>query len=133
MSAGVSVARIDALEEVETDFPGRWYPVRHPTGIQAFGANAWSGEAGEVVIEEHDEHVGGAAGHEEIYLVFRGSATFTIDGDSVAAPAGTLIAISDPAIRRAAVADEEGTIVFAVGAPRGEAYEVAPWERRRLG
>jgi quercetin dioxygenase-like cupin family protein len=132
MSApGVSVARIDELEEVETDFPGRWHPVRHPMGIQAFGANAWTGDAGEDVIEEHDENTDGA-GHEELYLVFRGAARFTVAGDAIEAAAGTLIAIPDPAVRRSAVADEDGTIVFAVGAPRGKAYEVADWEARRL-
>ena len=133
MSAGpVSVARIDALDEVETDFPGRWHPVRHPMGIQAFGANAWSGDAGDQVIEDHDELTDGA-GHEEIYLVFRGAARFTVAGDEVEAPAGTLLAVTDPALRRRALAVEDGTIVFAVGAPRGQAYEVAGWEARRIG
>lgn len=132
MSA-VSVARIDELPAAESDLPGGWHPIRHPMGIEAFGANAWSGDAGVEVIEEHDEVGGGAASHEELYLVVRGNATFTVAGDAIQAPAGTLVAITDPTLVRRAVAREDGTLILAVGAPRGEAYEVADWERRHMG
>jgi len=36
------------------------------------------------VIEDHDERSAGAAGHEELYLVVQGAATFTVDGEEVA-------------------------------------------------
>jgi hypothetical protein len=62
----------------------------------------------------------------------RGRATFTVAGDSLDAPEGTFVAVPDPGTTRAAVAEEDGTTILAVGAPRGRAYEVSPWERRRL-
>ena len=45
---------------------------------------------------------------------------------------GTLVAVPDPGVSRKAVADEDGTAILAIGAPLGRAYEVSPWERRRL-
>jgi tetratricopeptide (TPR) repeat protein len=103
-----------------------WHPVRRKLGIKAFGMNAYTSEAlGELVIEEHDES---SLGHEEIYIVIRGRATFTLDGETVDAPAGTLVFLSDPAVKRKAVAEEEGTLVLAVGGPPGVPYEPSPWE-----
>lgn len=106
-----------------------WHPVRRRLGIRAFGVNAYTAEGvGKHVVEEHDESGGGAGGHEELYLVVRGRATFTIDGETLAAPAGTLVFIRDPALKRSAVADDEDTLVLAVGGEPGRAYEVSPWE-----
>src|SRR5581483_377999 len=53
-------------------------------------------------------------------LVLSGRATFTVGGDEIAAPAGTLVYISDPAAERLAVADEDGTVILSIGAPRAE-------------
>jgi tetratricopeptide (TPR) repeat protein len=119
----------DELDRIPISEGLVWHPVRRRLGIRAFGVNAYTSEsAGGHVVEEHDELQGGAAGHEELYVVVRGHAVFTIDGETVDAPAGTLVFISDPAARRVAVAEEEGTLVLAVGGPPGEAYEVAAWE-----
>ena len=70
----------------------------------------------------------GAGGHEEMYVVIRGRATFTLDGEEVDAPAGTIVFIRDPALKRVAIAEEEGTVVLAVGGEPGRAYELSPWE-----
>ena len=127
-----------ALDDIPTnpDGPGpaAWKPLRHHLGISAFGMNAWvANEAGEVLIEEHDEIVDeGTGGHEEVYAITRGSATFEIDGERVPAPAGTLVFVSDPRLVRAAVADEAGTTVLAVGAQPGVAFEPSEWELRRV-
>ena len=111
--------------------PGRdglvWHPVRRRLGIRAFGINAYTGEAvGKHVVEEHDETGGGAGGHEELYVVVRGRATFTVDGETLDAPAGTLVFIRDPTLKRSAIAEEEGTLVLAVGGEPG-----APTRSRR--
>jgi hypothetical protein len=127
-----------ALDEIPThpDGPGpaAWKPLRHELGVQAFGINAWvAHEAGETLIEEHDEVLEqGTGGHEEVYAVTRGRATFTVDGEHVPAPAGTLVFVSDPRLVRSAVADEEGTTVLAVGAEPGRAFEPSEWELRRV-
>ena len=61
-----------------------WRPVRRRFGISAFGSNAYSAEkAGQRVIEEHFER----DGHEEMYVVLRGRATFTLGDDELDAPA----------------------------------------------
>jgi hypothetical protein len=125
-------AHIDQLEGKRWDGGLEWKPVRHHLGIGAFGAGTWHGSAGVELIEEHTELVDNADEHEELYLVVRGRAVFTVEGEEFDAPAGTLVAVPDPAATRKAVASEDDTAILAIGAPRGRAYEVSPWERRHL-
>jgi hypothetical protein len=132
-AAGVRVARIDEIPPAEWEHELEWRPVRRHLGIEAFGVNAWAADAGKAVIVEHDETGQGADEHQELYVVVRGRVTFTIGGEPVDAPAGTLVAITDPALLRSGVAAEDGTLILAVGAPRGRAYTVSPWESRRSG
>ena len=57
-----------------------WVPVRKHFDIRAFGINAWIAEAdGDDVIGEHTED----SGHEELYFVSAGRASFTVDGKEV--------------------------------------------------
>jgi len=130
-----TVAHLSDLPRLQPDGPqdARWTPIRHVLGIGAFGVNAWHGEqAGDVVIEPHDEVPGDCcAGHEELYVVLEGRAGFDLDGERVDAPAGTLLAVA-PHVHREAVALVEDTTVLAIGAPRGEAFAAAPWEQREL-
>jgi hypothetical protein len=115
---------------------GELKPVRRHLGIEAFGANARvAREAGEVLVMPHDERAGGpygTDGHEELYVVLRGHATFTVGGREVDAPAGTLLFVRDPSVVRSAVAAAPDTAVLGVGAAPGEAYRVAPWEQRDI-
>jgi mannose-6-phosphate isomerase-like protein (cupin superfamily) len=127
--AAIRTAHIDDIE-----LHGEaWRPVRHRLGVQAFGVNAWTGaQPGDEVIEDHVEETDSPSRHEELYFVLSGRAAFTVDGEDVDAAAGTFVFVPDPASRRAAVAREPGTTVLAIGAPRGEAYEVSDWERRHF-
>jgi hypothetical protein len=129
MSEGWQSLHLDELASIPL-FEGLvWHPVRRRLGITAFGINAYASETvGGQVVEEHDELGGGAGGHEELYLVVRGRATFTVAGESLDAPAGTLVFGSDPALRRGAVAEDERTLVLAIGGESGRAYEVSAWE-----
>ena len=103
-----------------------WIPIREDLDIGAFGVNAYrTEEAGAQVISNHTELM---AKHEELYVVLEGHASFTVDGEEVDAPAGTLVFVGDPESHRGATAHEPGTTVFAVGAQPGAAYEVSPWE-----
>jgi tetratricopeptide (TPR) repeat protein len=123
--------RVLSLEDVESiPVVGgtiRWKPLRRALGVRAFGINAYVADAGEDVIEEHQE-TGGPGEQEELYLVMRGAATFTLDGEERRAPAGTAVFLPDPMVTRKAVATQDGTLIVAVGAPRGLAYEPAAWE-----
>jgi hypothetical protein len=128
---GWSVVSLGELPMLDRDDLPAWKPVRHALGIEAFGVNAWLGpEAGVEVIDDHDELEDG--GQEELYYVVAGRATFTVDGDRVDAPAGTFIALRDPALRRAAVAEEPGTLILAIGGFRGSAFRPSAWELERL-
>ncbi len=128
MSEKFQVAHIDELTPQEGDEGADWFRLRRDLDVKAFGINAFGADAGKRVIEEHDE-LGGAAGrHEELYVVIRGSARFQLGGDEIAAPMGTCVFISDPAVRRGAFAEEDGTIVMVAGGTPGKAYEVSTWE-----
>jgi hypothetical protein len=124
--------RFARLSEIEP-LPGpggiEWLPVRHALDVRAFGVNAWRAtEAGQEVVEPHDETGAGAGRHEELYIVVAGRARFAIEGDEIDAPAGTLVFVPDPTSSRRAVAEEAGTTVLVVGAAAGDAFRVSPWE-----
>jgi tetratricopeptide (TPR) repeat protein len=119
--SGFTIAKLDEIPKRDN-----WIPVRDHLGIGGFGVNAYRAEeAGERVINEHTEAM---AKHEELYLVVEGHATFTVAGDEIDAPAGTLLFVGDPAALRSALAKEAGTTVLVAGARPGHAFEVAPWE-----
>jgi tetratricopeptide (TPR) repeat protein len=125
----VKVARIqeiDAIPAVGGEL--QWRPPRRTLGIEAFGINAYTANAGELVVEEHDETGAGAGHHEELYIVITGRATFTVDGEDIDAPVGTCVFLDDPKERRGARAVDDGTTVLAVGGERGAAFKVSPWE-----
>ena len=114
-SPKLQVARLDDIER-----RGRSIPVREHLGIHAFGVNAYMpGEDG-TLINEHDEE---GSGQEELYVVLDGNATFEVDGETVDAPAGTLVFVG-PHSRRKATG--EGTIL-ALGATPGQAYQAIDW------
>src|SRR5262249_25470615 len=126
MSDGYEVVHLDELEELPISNPQGTFvlrPVRRRFGITAFGTNAYTGDTGQRVIEEHHER----DNHKEMSAVLRGRATFTLGDDEVDAPAGTIV-YARPGTRRGAVAAEDGTAVLAVGAKPGVVFEPSPWE-----
>jgi quercetin dioxygenase-like cupin family protein len=124
LSSGYEVAHVDELEELPVNNGEfTWRPVRRRFGITAFGTNAYTGDAGQRVIEEHAER----DNHQEMYVVLRGRATFALGDDEVDAPAGTLVFVR-PNTKRGAIAAEDGTAVLAVGAKPGVVFEPSLWE-----
>jgi hypothetical protein len=122
----VSVAHIDELDRIEMPDGFVWHPIRRHFDIRAFGVNAYSAlEVGGQIVEEHTEN---QLGHEEIYLVLRGRARFTVDGNDHELAAGQLVFVRDPQLRRGAVALDEGTVVLALGGKPGEPHVVSAWE-----
>ena len=121
----MKILRLDEIEGLPVFGTLVWKPVRRPLGITAFGINAYTAaNAGDEVVEEHTEE---QLGHEEVYFVHTGHAVFTVDGEEVDAPAGTLVYLDDPEQRRHAVAAEPETTVLAIGGVPG-AHEVSAWE-----
>jgi len=109
------VTRLDDIER-----RGRSIPVREHLGIHAFGVNAYTpGEDG-TLINDHDES---GSGQEELYVVLDGNPTFEVEGETIDAPAGTLVFVPPGSRRKATGA---GTIL-ALGATPGEAYQALDW------
>jgi hypothetical protein len=118
--------RLDDLEAVPGPAGLAYKPVRLALGLRAFGAAAFVAQhAGDDVIEPHDEDTDGR-GHEELYVVVRGHATFRLDGEELDAPAGTLVAVG-PDTHRHAVARADDTEVLAFGGPPTFAPAGAEW------
>jgi tetratricopeptide (TPR) repeat protein len=121
MSGSWSVVALD-----EAEHRRGWIPLREQLDVRAFGVNAWSVEnVGDPVIPEHDER---QVEHEELYVVVRGHARFTVAGDELDAPEGTIVFVRDPAVRRSAVATEPDTVVLSAGGRPGRAYSPSAWE-----
>ena len=115
--------RIDDIEGLPVLGTLMWQPVRRSLGITGFGINAYTaGKAGDDVVEDHTELT-----DEEVYIVIRGHAVFTVAGEEIDAPWGTVIFLDDVNQQRAAIAKEAGTTVLAVGGRPG-AHPVSSWE-----
>jgi hypothetical protein len=111
----LQVARLDDIER-----RGRSIPVREYLGIHAFGVNAYTPNEEGTLINEHDES---DSGQEELYIVLDGKATFEVDGETVDAPAGTLVFVPPSSQRKAT---GQGT-VLALGGTPGEAFRAIDW------
>ena len=120
------VARLDEIESIAVAGVS-WLPLRRMLGVTAFGVNAYRASFGEHVVEAHDETGSPAGKHEELYVVVGGRARFTVAGEEVDAPAGTLVFVRDREARREAVAVEDETTVLVAG---GETGTIRPsaWE-----
>ena len=121
----MKILRLDEIEGIPVFGTLSWKPVRQPLGVTAFGINAYTAaNAGDEVVEEHTEE---QLGHEEIYFVHTGHAVFTVDGEEVDAPAGTMVYLDDVKQTRHAIAKEAGTTVIAIGGVPGK-HEPSAWE-----
>jgi tetratricopeptide (TPR) repeat protein len=123
--AGYEILGLDDLDRLLSADGARYLrPLRRRLGFQPFGLNAWEAErAGDQVIEPHREE----SGTEELYLVVRGAARFTLGEETFDAPTGTLVHAL-PETFRSATAAEAGTIVLACGAEAGKAFTPSGWE-----
>ena len=86
--ASVNLTDIDRLADVAPESPditdGAFHLVRRHFDIRAFGMNGVTGNAGDVIVIEHDERddtENGTKGHEELFAVMSGHAVFTVDGE----------------------------------------------------
>jgi quercetin dioxygenase-like cupin family protein len=111
-----TVREIEAIPTVSdggSDDP-TWYPLQHALGIDTFGANLFvATHADQTLVEEHDER---RSGQQELYVVLEGEVAFHLDGEAVRLGRGTVVAVTDPAVRRSARARDPGTKLLIVGA-----------------
>jgi hypothetical protein len=131
----VRLLDVDTLAQVAPGNPnindGEFHLIRRHFDVRAFGVNAATGNAGDELIEEHheaDDEKNETNGHEELFAVMTGRALFTVDGEQIDAPAGTIVFVRDPALLRAARATADDTTIFMVGGPAGVPYAISRWE-----
>ena len=123
--SGYEIASLTGVESLPGPGTLRWTPLRKHFGITAFGVNAYTAnEAGQDVVEEHTEE---RLGHEEMYVVVAGRATFVLDGEEHDVPAGSAVYLRDPKVKRFARAEEAGTTILAVGGKPGQ-HDISAWE-----
>jgi mannose-6-phosphate isomerase-like protein (cupin superfamily) len=123
--SGYEIVTLDELGPYASPNHGdaRLIPLRSSLGLRAYGANAWTAEVGKTVVPPHEED----SGHEELYVVVRGRARFTVGDETRDAPAGTLIHVLAGTFRTA-TAEEPGTIVLAVAGTPGEPFQGGGWD-----
>ena len=131
----VTLVDVDTQAQVDPNNPDNtdcdFHLVRRHFDVQAFGVNAATGNTGDEMIVEHheaDDEENQTNGHQEFFAVMTGHAVFTVDGEEIDAPSGTLVFVRDPALLRAARATVDGTAILMVGGPAGVAYSVSRWE-----
>ena len=133
--AAVRLADVAVVTDIDPSYPdatdGDFRLVRRHFDIRSFGVNGITGDAGDEMVEPHherDDDVNRTDGHEELYAVMSGHAVFTVDGEAIDAPAGTLVFVRDPALIRSARATADGTSILAVGARPGAPWQMSRWE-----
>ncbi|MDZ7851020.1 MAG: cupin domain-containing protein [Halodesulfurarchaeum sp.] len=88
------------------------YFLRNPLECEKLGVTVVECEPGWIGMEhDHAEE-----GHEEVYLLMKGNATVTIDGEEVAMNEGDAVRVAPEATRQIRNGDSESTFVLA-GAP----------------
>jgi quercetin dioxygenase-like cupin family protein len=123
--SGYEILSLDDLDRVPHRGSGEILrPLRHRLGFRAFGVNVWTADAaGDKLIPPHTEE----SEQEELYVVVRGAARFTIGDETSHAPAGTLIHLRAGTFREATAA-EANTMVLVAGGKEGVAFEPGGWE-----
>ena len=115
---GVTIRRREELERT-----GNWLLARRSLGLRAFGMNLVEIPPGGA-IPEHDET---ERDQEEVFVVLSGSPALVVDGEEMAAPAGTFARL-DPELRRTvANPGSEPALVLICSAPRTSGYEPMEW------
>ena len=111
------VKTIAAVPTVAGDFGPEdpdWFPLQHALGIDTFGVNLFvATRPNQELVEEHDER---ESQQQELYLVLDGEAAFYLDGEEARLREGTAVAVTDPSVRRRAIARTEGTRLLIIGA-----------------
>jgi tetratricopeptide (TPR) repeat protein len=129
MSTVVTHAALSLDEKfAEGDAERRYARIRRDLGVESFNVNAIRALEAGPLLNEHDETGPGSDRHERVFVVVSGHAVFTVDGEELDAPTGTVVHVPDPEVKRAAVAKEAGTTIIGIGGRPGRPYRATPGE-----
>ena len=87
---------------------------------------------GEELLREHDEVGYGADRHEKVWLVLSGHAVFTVDGEEIDAPSGTVVHVPAAESKRSAVAGSPVRRCSASADVRARRIATRPARRSRI-
>jgi mannose-6-phosphate isomerase-like protein (cupin superfamily) len=88
-------------------------------GVQSFGLQVLDFPAGFAHYPEHDHS---EDGQEEVYVLLRGAAEFTVDGEQVPLDAGGLLRVAAGS-KRKLEPGPDGVRILAIGCTPGRQYE----------
>jgi hypothetical protein len=113
--AAVGIDEVEAVPWRGTELV--WRPVRAALDTRVIGISAYTADAaGQEIVEDHVEDADGR-GHEEVYVVVRGSARFVLDGETLDAAAGTFVRVASHVRRSATALDVPAAVVVVGGDP----------------
>lgn len=123
MEKGYSIKHRDEFERMEGSGESTWLLARRALGTDCFGYNLVEiGPGGR--IPEHDESGGGQV---ELYVILEGEAVFVMDGEEVAAPAGSFASIEPPVSRSILNRSEGKVTAMLIGVDTSGNYEPMSW------
>jgi mannose-6-phosphate isomerase-like protein (cupin superfamily) len=116
----VIVKHIEELESAQTPGvpEGVFRLAGKSLGIQAWGMNVLTLPAG---WDQYPEHDHGDDGHQEVYVILRGSAVLHVGAHRFDLPQGTLTRVG-PHERRKIIPGPEGVVLLALGGTPGQPY-----------
>ncbi len=124
MTIRAAVAHLDQIGSVDPAWAPAWRSIRHHFGIESFGVNAAGDDPPGWLVVGHTET---DTGDEELYIVLRGRARFTVDEAVFDATADTLVLPEIEAFRAAQALDPGTVLLFAGGRP-GARYVPPDWD-----
>jgi quercetin dioxygenase-like cupin family protein len=120
----ITVRKIEDIEPYAGPhaIPGiRFRPARQALGVSSWGMSVIELDPGCSGYPEHDHE---SEGHEEVYLVLRGSIVLQADGGERVLSQGDFVRVA-PETRRKFVTRAEGAAILALGGTPGKPYAPA--------
>jgi len=108
-----------AIDELQSIHHGIVKLAGAELGVESFGLQVLDLPAGFADYPEHDHS---EDSQEEVYVVLRGSAEFTVDGEQVPLDAGGMLRVPAGS-RRKLEPGPDGVRILAIGCTPGRAYE----------
>ncbi len=116
-----SIAQIEAYAGPHAIAGIRFRPARQALGVTSWGMSVLELDPG---CSDYPKHDHASEGHEEVYLVLRGSVVLQAAGEERTLVQGDFVRVA-PATVRKFVTREEGATLLALGGTPGQPYAAA--------